>query len=614
MDAREHVRTRPSLYVGSTQDSFQLLLEAINNSSDEVKIGNGNVINIEYHAEDEENIWYNVSDEGQGIIVNHKMENGKTILENAFSELNTSGKLKENQVYVTSSGLYGLGAKLITFLSDWCEITSYRDKKYEFLRFEHGVLKERKNGKSKKPHGVDIKYKPSSEIFNTNRLDVSRLRKMAKEMTCLCYKEKLRINFLNNGQLEVFQSKKGMEELINTEKELLNKRFKITETDGINGIDAALTFQDSYESSLTIFVNANPTKEGVHFNSLKSYLTQQFNSYFREKKWLKDKDVNFSGGDLQEGLVLIANITTNSARYDAQTKNTVSELNMTPIIEMFGVEFKKWLAKNPGDVKKIFQKADKARKTREAVKKARDLSRGKKTKQKNLDLPTKLVDCTSKERERCKLFIVEGDSAGGGLVQGRDPILEAVYPLRGKMLNLLKSTPTKILANKEVQGLIKALGLEVNEKGKLTYDKELLRYGKIVIATDADPDGAHIRLLIVTALWRLCPELIINGHLYSVYPPLFRITTSKDYIYLDNDIELENWKRENLGTTYQVSRFKGLGEMSSEELSDTLLNADETHLKHLTVSDIDEFEKLLNILMGTEEGGYEFLEENADNF
>lgn len=309
------------------------------------------------------------------------------------------------------------------------------------------------------------------------------------------------------------------------------------------------------------YVNTGETDSGPHITQIKTILTREFNKFFKEKKWLKEKDNNFSGDDIQEGMVIAFNITAPNISYDAQTKSRIVKIDMTPFTQSIIDHLHYWFENNEKDIKIIFDKANGARKAREAAKKARDAAREPKNKKKAklVNLPSKLVDANSKQREKCELFIVEGDSAAGGMIAARNPDTQAIFPIRGKLINLFKNSDEKVFANQEVLNLIKAIGLDFDAKThKMIYDEKKLRYSKILPACDGDPDGEAIKNLLLTFFWSLCPELILNGHIWVTVPPLFRITKGKDtYIYLKDAAALEEYKQQHQGEKYLVNRNKG---------------------------------------------------------
>lgn len=596
----EFTRLRPGVYAGDTTYSTQLLIEIISNAVDEFRLGHGDKIEVKI---DKDIVF--VRDYGQGFIPNEFREDGKTILEAAFSVLNTSGKYREDGTYEgTSLGSFGIGSKITTFLSNWLNVETYRDGKFESIKFIEGVFNSRATGDTEKDnHGTVVMWKPSKEFFTNTIVEIDKVKDLFKTITCLC--PGLTIELNDNGNIISYFSQNGLDDLVNDlvkNKEIINNRFNMNFSEGKNKLDMILTYTSNYSLTLVPYVNTGLTEKGSHITQIKTLLTREFNKFFREKKWLKEKDENLSGEDLQEGMYIVFNITAPNVAYDAQVKSTVTKIDMSPFSQQISNELQKWFNKNEKEIKIIADKAITARKAREAAKKARDNARGvKKEKNKILNLPTKLVDSWSKNREKCELLISEGDSAAAGLIGARDGEFQAIFPIRGKIINLYKNSDEKVFANQEVINIIKALGLELDKKtNKMIYDKNKLRYGKIIMCCDADPDGQAIKNLLLTYFWSLCPELIINGHLYAAIPPLFRITTRKnEYIYLKDGEELEKYKKEHAGEKFAINRNKGLGEQDAEELSECLLDEKTRNVVQITVENIKNADNLFEIFMGT---------------
>jgi DNA gyrase subunit B len=368
-----------------------------------------------------------------------------------------------------------------------------------------------------------------------------------------------------------------------------------------NKIDMVMTYTSNYSAILVPYVNTGLTANGPHISQIKSLLTREFNKFFRDKKWLKEKDENLSGDDIQEGLYIVFNITAPNVAYDAQVKTRVTKLEMTPFTSAIAEELRVWFLANEKEIKMIADKALSARKARLAAQKARDTVReGQKKKEKALKFDSKLADCYSKNRSKCEIFITEGDSASGNLKQARDNEFQAVLPVRGKILNTHKATLDKIQKNAEIMSMIQAFGLEIDLRTmKVTYRKENIRYGKIIIMSDADVDGAHIKNLFYTFIWNFCPQLITDGYIYAGVPPLYRVTMAKKYYYLKDDAALEDFRNKNKNKSYVVNRFKGLGEMNVEETEETLLDPEVRIVNQVTISDAEKATKLFDDLMGT---------------
>ena len=554
----EFTRLRPQVYCGSTEYSTQLLSEVFSNSVDEFKAGHCNTITIKLNSSS-----VTVEDNGQGFIPMSYREDGKTVLEASFSVLNTSGKFTDEGVYEgVSLGLYGIGAKLPIFLSTTANVITYHDGVYEQVWFEDGVFSHRDNGTTSHANGTIVSWTPDAQFFTHTEVEIDKIKKLFKTISCLC--PGLTIELWDNGTQFTYYSTNGLNDLVDDgvkDNEIIDNRFKMDFTEGKYKLDMVMTYTSNYSSIIIPYVNTGLTETGPHITQFKTQLTKSFNKFLRDKKWLKEKDENLTGDDIQEGLYLVFNITAPGVSYDAQVKSRITKIDMKPFLPAFTEALTLWFTRYEKDVKLIADKALMARKAREAAKKARDNARenAPKAKNKTLNLPTKLVDAWGKNRANCELLIAEGDSAAGGLIGARDGETQAVFPIRGKILNLYKASSDKTFANQEVVNIIKALGLELDSKtNKMIYDRNKLRYGKILLCADADADGEAIKNLLLTCFWSLCPELIINGHLYCAIPPLFRITTKKnEYIYLRDGVELEAYKEAHVGEKYAVNRNKG---------------------------------------------------------
>lgn len=598
----EFTRLRPGVYAGDTTYSTQLLVEIISNAVDEYRLGHGKKIEVTINKD-----IVTVRDYGQGFLVNEIREDKKTVLEAAFSVLNTSGKYREDGTYEgTSLGSFGIGSKITTFLSHWLKVTTYRDKKFEEIEFKEGIFKERHIGDTNLPNGTEVSWQPSEEFFTNTEVELEKIQKLFKTIVALCPGLSIYLN-LGGNETAIYTAINGLNDLVDEavkDKEIIKKRFDMKYENGKNKLDMIITYTSNYSLSVVPYVNTGLTESGPHITQIKTILTREFNKFFREKGWLKEKDENLTGTDLQEGMYIIFNITAPNVAYNAQVKSTVTKIDMTPFTSVIAENLQYWFKNNEKEIKVISDKALSARKAREAAKKAKDAIRNNnapKKKAKLLNLPSKLVDANSKNRNECELFIAEGDSAAGGLIAARDANTMAVFPIRGKIINLYKNSDEKVFANQEVLNIIKALGLEFDTKSKtLIYDKNKLRYGKIFTACDADPDGMAIKNLLLTCFWSLCPELIINGHMWITMPPLYRITKGKDtYIYLKDDAELDQYKKDHEGEKYLINRNKGLGEQDADELGPCILDKETRNVAQITVEDAKKANELFEILMGT---------------
>lgn len=603
---REFTRKRPGTYCGSTEYSTQLVRELFANALDEHNIGHGNVISIE--ADTKKNL-YTVTDLGQGFIPGAPRENGETMFSECFSVINTSGKYDDadDSIYGGSAlGLNGIGMKLVCYLSSWSQATTTNGSgKRETITYKDGLFESRQITDEKKDiHGTTISYQPDPQFFQHQEANFDELRKMFTDIAALC--PMLTIELTIDGKKETFHSSRGLNDLIDAkvgDNEILSNRFIARRESGADLFDICLTYTSNYSEDVTGYVNFGLTESGVHMTALRTNLTRLINKFANDKKMFKAGESNLTGQELSEGLVIIFNLKAKKVAYDSQSKVRVVDIDKTLINQTLSEDFAQWLESNQKDVKVIIDKALSARKAREAAKKARDAARGDKKEKKNklLNLPTKLVDANSKKRLECELYICEGDSAAGGLIKVRDSETQGIFPIRGKLINLYKNSPEKVLANAEVNNLKKALGLDIDPRtGKLIYDTSKLRYGKILTACDADADGMSIKNLILTCIWTICPELILNGHVYVTVPPLYRITKGKDkYIYIKDNAELEQYKNEHRNEKLVINRNKGLGEQDAEELEPCLLNPATRNICQIVVPDKKQADIMFETLMGT---------------
>ena len=600
----EFTRLRPGVYCGSTEYSTQLLIEIVSNAVDEFKAGHGNTIKVDI-LEDNTII---VEDNGQGFIPNSKRDDGKTILEASFSVLNTSGKYTEDGVYEgTALGLNGIGSKLCCYLSHWMEVMSWRDGEYEHVWFDEGVFKKRDSGKwdnKNKPSGTLVQWKPSEEFFNHVEVDMTVIKKLFKVIVCLCPGLKI---ILNRTE---YYSKNGLPDLVEEavqDTEIIKNRLAIHSENGKNKLDLVLTYTDNYSSTIVPYVNTGLTDSGPHLTQIKAILTREMNKFFREKKWLKEKDENLEGSDCQEGLYLVFNITAPGVSYDAQTKSRIVKIDMTPFTSVITNELNVWLNQNEKFVKAIADKAINARKAREAARKARDAIRQPKEKglKAKLALSKKFTDCISKDPKERNLLLVEGQSAASSAIEARNTKTDCIYQLRGKIISPLKTEISKILQNQEMSDIIKVIGAGFGKD----FDISKMNFNKIVITSDQDSDGMDIELLLITFFYTYMRPLVEAGKLYRAVTPLYIVRQKGKEFYFYTDEELEAWKKTAKGS-YDLLRAKGLGELDPADLQKVcFLNE---RYKRITISDIEETTKLLNILQGPQvEPRKKYIYENA---
>ena len=598
----EFTRLKPGVYAGDTTYSTQLLVEIVSNAVDEFRLGHGNRIDVTISNKDNDTHIL-VRDYGQGFLINEMRDDGKTVLEAAFSVLNTSGKYREDGTYEgTSLGSFGIGSKITTFLSHDLKVTSFRDNRLEAVWFKEGVFEKRELDVTDKPSGTEVLWTPSEQFFTHTMIEENKVKDLFNTITCLC--PGLTINLTLNAQHFKYYSENGINDLVDEavkNKEILTNRFNMRYEEGKEKLDMVLTYTSNYNLTLIPYVNTGLTEKGPHITQVKTIITREFNKFFKDKKWLKDKDENLTGDDIQEGMYIVFNMTAPNVAYDAQVKSTVTKLDMSNFSAAIAEQLQIWLTNNEKEIKIIFDKAAAAKKAREAAKSARERVReSNKKKEKALKFDSKLADCYSKDRSKCEIYITEGDSASGNLKSARNNEFQAVMPVRGKILNCQKATLAQIQKNAEIMTMIDAFGLYIDTKTmQVTYDKSSLRYGKIIIESDADVDGAHIKNLFYTFIWNFCPQLIQDGYIYAGVPPLYKVTIGKEYKYIKNDEELEAYKKTIGDKKIQVNRMKGLGEMSVDETEETLTDPDNRIIKQITIEDIEAADELFDDLMGT---------------
>jgi len=598
LSPREHVRLRPGMYAGDTSDATQLAIEILGNAIDEYNIGHGNTIDVIVNK-----TLVSIMDQGQGFPINVMREDGETVLQASFDVINTSGKYRDDGVYEgTAIGLNGIGSKLTNFLSHNLSVVSWNAKgEYEMIHFSEGEFVTRETGKENHHSGTLVTFSPSEEFFDSPQVNQKKLLNFCEDITCLC--PGLTINF--NGT--DIKHENGIQDLLKKhlgkEIEIINNPLIIQEKKDKQAISLAMSYTTRGSSTIVPYVNCGLTSAGPHITSIKSTITRILNKWAKEQNILKAKDKNLDGASLQEGMILVANITAEGVSYDAQVKSTITKIDTSFISSTLGEQLEIWLDNNIEDGKNIIEKALVARKAAEAAKKARERVKAKAAtpvKAKAIQLPTTLTDCWSKNRSQCELFVCEGKSAAAGLVAGRDSETQAIYGVRGKMLSVLKTAASNIYKNQEINNLVQALGLDVDEKTcKLVYDEKKLRYGKIIAAADADFDGFAIENLLFNILWYMCPELITNGHVYSAVPPLFRVTTKKnEYVYLRDAEALAAYQKEHGAQVQSIGRLKGLGEQDSDELSYCLLDPETRNVLQLKVEDYGKTDKMFQDLYG----------------
>ena len=622
---RVFTRRNPSTYLGSSKKNTNLIKEVYANSIDEVVLGHGNIIEV---LVDIDNNKYIVKDYGQGFLINAGIdENGKTIMQRSFDTINTSGKTSSDGVYGGSSlGTNGIGIKVVNFLSKQLIAKSIRNGKYEKIWFEDGFFKKREIGKTTEHNGTEVIWYPDEQFFDNNDPDLFFLYDYFEEISALIPNLTTKFTYIKGGKRKdiTYHIQDGLNSLVTKrigDKELFSNRFNMARKLGKEMFSICLTYTSDYSDSITSFVNLGKTDSGEHISAFKSSLTKTINKYAQENNLLKKKEKNLSSSELLEGLYVIFNLTTTSAKYDAQNKSRIDGIDPTIINQTMSGDFATWLMNNQKEANIIIERALLARRVREASKKAKDkireTSKNKKTSLFS-DLPSNLSDCYPKDKDRskCELMICEGLSAKSSIDAVRDSSFQATFGIRGKILNCQQAKIDKIYSNIEISSIVKALGLEVDkETGKLIYDERKLRYGKLIIATDADADAFSITSLLITVINWLCQDLILKGHVYKIYSALFK-ATFKDGTYklFVDDNDFNKWSKKNK-KEYRLERIKGLGEMTKDEAFEQLVNPSTRNLKQFEVDDLKEFEEYLEMFEGKEvENRLKYLEEHFNDY
>ena len=617
LEGLEAVRKRPGMYIGSTsvRGLHHLVYEIVDNSVDEALAGFCNTITVKIHQDNS----ITVRDNGRGIPVDIQKKAGKSALEVVFTVLHAGGKFG-GAGYKVSGGLHGVGASVVNALSEWLDVKVYKEGKIYTMSFAKGKVTkpiECIGTCSEEEQGTEVHFLPDASIFEESVYDFETLKIRLRETAFLTKNLKIRLVDEREGQEKEkeFHYEGGIQEFVT----FLNKGKEALYPDVIycEGekekilVEVAMQHNDSYTENIYTFVNNINTPEGgTHLTGFKNALTKTFNDYARQNKLLKDSEANLSGEDIREGLTCIISVKIEDPQFEGQTKQKLGTSEAQVAVQsIVSEQLTYFLEQNPTVAKVICEKSILAQRARAAARKARDLTR-RKSALDGVGLPGKLADCSSKDPERCEIFIVEGDSALGPAKEGRNPETQAVLPLRGKVLNVQKARLDRIYANEEIKGMITAFGTGIHED----FDLSKLRYHKIIIMTDADVDGAHISTLMLTFIYNFMPELIRKGHVYLAQPPLFTIQKNKKHYYAYSDEEYQRILKEIGSDGADVSRFKGLGEMNTEELQETTLDPESRTLLRVNMSDEDkaELDITFTTLMGDQvEPRREFIEQNA---
>lgn len=616
LEGLEAVRKRPGMYIGSTSERglHHLVYEIVDNAVDEALAGYCSVIDVSINEDNS----ITVVDNGRGIPVDIQEKAGIPAVEVVFTILHAGGKFGGGG-YKVSGGLHGVGASVVNALSEWLEVEVSRNGKVYRQRYERGkVMYKLKEVGTSTHTGTKVTFKPDSEIFDTTVYNFDTLKVRLRETAFLTKALKINLNDKRENPVKerTFHYEGGIKEFveyINRHKDpLYNKVIYCEgEKDGIL-VEVALQHNDSYNESTYSFVNNINTPEGgMHLTGFRSAITKVFNDYARTNKLLKEKEDNLSGDDLREGLTAIISIKIEDPQFEGQTKQKLGNSEARSAVESIVTEqLTYFLEQNPSIAKIIINKAALAQRARIAARKARDVAR-KSNLADNMSLPGKLADCSDPNPANCEIYIVEGDSAGGSAKTARNRATQAILPLRGKILNVEKARIDKILVNEEIKAMITAFGTGIHDN----FDIGKLRYGKIIIMTDADVDGAHIATLLLTFFYRFMPELIRQGHVYLAQPPLFKLEKNRKVWYAYSDEELDSILKEvGRDTNNKIQRYKGLGEMDPEQLWETTMDPEQRILLRVAIDEENESEIDLtfNTLMGDKvEPRREFIEANA---
>jgi len=614
LEGLEAVRKRPAMYIGSTGESglHHLVYEVVDNSVDEAMNGHCDTIDVTLHSDGS----CSVRDNGRGIPVDNHPVYKVPALEIVMTKLHAGGKF-DSDTYKVSGGLHGVGVSVVNALSKWATVEVHRDGGIYLQKYKFGNIdtKLEKIGDSE-DHGTTVSFMPDDGIFETIKFDFSILRYRLRELAYLNAGIKISIS-QEKGESETFQYDGGISEYVtylNAGRTALMSKplFVSGEKDQVQ-VEAALQWTTAFRENIHTFTNNIATREGgTHLSGLKTSLTRTINSVARKRKQLKEKDPPLDGNDVREGLTVILSIKVPEPQFEGQTKTKLGNSEIKGIVDTIMSEcLSDFFAENPSDSQIIISKCIQAFQAREAAKKARDLTRRKGILEGG-GLPGKLADCQSKDPALSEIFIVEGDSAGGTAKQGRDRGTQAILPLRGKILNVEKSRIDKILANTEVMALITAMGCNITgvEEDEV-FELEKARYHKLIIMTDADVDGSHIRTLLLTFLYRHMQGLIHAGYVYIAQPPLYKISKGKKLDYAYDDMQLAKLTKE-YGSGYSISRYKGLGEMNAGQLWETTMDPSQRTLLQVTIEDAELADKAFEELMGDDvQKRREFIEANA---
>ena len=618
LEGLEAVRKRPGMYIGTTSERglHHLVWEIVDNSVDEALAGYCDKIEVKILPD---NI-IEVVDNGRGIPTDIHPKYGKSALEIVLTVLHAGGKF-ENDNYKVSGGLHGVGVSVVNALSEWLEVEVRKEGNVYYQKYHRGKPEEDVKiigSCEANEHGTTVRFKADGDIFETLVYNYFTLSNRLKELAYLNRGLTITLSDLRKEEKkeETYKFDGGildfLNEIVKEETTIIDKPFYVSAEQDNVGVDVTFTYTTSQNEVIYSFVNNINTHEGgTHVQGFRTALTKVINDVGKAQGLLKDKDGKLMGNDIREGVVGIISTKIPQPQFEGQTKGKLGNSEVSGIVNtVVSNSLKIFLEDNPNITKIIIEKILNSKKAREAAQKARELVLRKSVLEVG-SLPGKLADCTSKKAEECEIFIVEGDSAGGSAKQGRDRYNQAILPLRGKIINVEKAGLHKSLESSEIRAMVTAFGTSIGE----TFDISKLRYGKIILMTDADVDGAHIRTLILTFLYRYMIDLIYAGNVYIACPPLYKVSSGKQIVYAYNDLELKNvlGQMNQDNKKYTIQRYKGLGEMNPEQLWETTMNPDGRLLLKVSIDNAREADMLFDKLMGDKvEPRREFIEEHAE--
>ncbi len=595
----EAVRRRPGMYIGSTDQRglHHLILEIIYNSTDEAISGCCNQIGITLFKDGK----VKVEDNGRGIPVEIHPDTGVSALETVMTMLHAGAKFG-GKSYTVSGGLHGVGASVVNALSSWLKVESKRDGKLYSQEYCYGVPQAAVKVEGEASgSGTTTTFLPDKDVFSSLSYDFDLLVQRLREVAYLVSKLEINLHDERNNQEATFYFEGGIVSFVrylNRHKVVLHPKpiYLCKEVEGTI-VETAIQYNDSYSELILSFANCiNTADGGSHLTGFRSALTRVLNDYIRKAKLIKDNETSLLGEDVRGGLAAIVSVKLKEPQFEGQTKAKLGNLEVKSQVESVVAEgLFDYLEQHPQEARRILDKCLEAAKAREAARKARELI-FRKGQAEAITLPGKLAECSDKDPSHCEVYLVEGDSAGGSAKQGRDRSFQAILPLRGKIMNVEKASSDKMLAHEEIRALITTLGTGINEQ----FDLSKLRYHRVIIMTDADVDGSHIRTLLLTFFFRYMPELIDQGHLFIAQPPLYRLQAGKEQYWLYSDKEKEDLLERLKSKKTEIQRYKGLGEMSAEQLWQTTMNPNSRTMLQVIVEDAANADQIFHMLMGEE--------------